>query len=359
VKAARTATVKALVLAGGAGTRLRPITYTSAKQLVPVANRPILFFGLDALAEAGVTEVVMIVGDTEADIRAAVGSGEQWGMTVSYVRQEAPLGLAHAVKVARRALGDEPFVMWLGDNLLEQSVVPLVERFNRRAPEVAALVLLAEVDDPSRFGVAEFDADGALVGLVEKPIDPPSNLALVGVYLFDQRIHEVVAGLEPSARGELEITDAIDTLLSRGDVVEVERTTGWWIDTGKLTPLLEANRLLLARITTRIDGDVDAATQIDGPVVIAAGAVVRNSRLQGPLVIGEGVVVDNCAIGPNVAVGAGSTLRASIISEAVLMERVTIDGVGPLQDSLIGRDASICRGPLALNIGDHCQLWLP
>jgi glucose-1-phosphate thymidylyltransferase len=351
--------VKALVLAGGAGTRLRPITYTSAKQLVPVANRPILFFGLDALAEAGISEVVMIVGDTEADIRSAVGDGAQWGMAVTYLRQSAPLGLAHAVLIARDALGDEPFVMWLGDNLLEQSVVPLVQRFSRRSADVAALVLLAEVDDPTRFGVARFDAHGALVGLVEKPIDPPSNLALVGVYLFDRRIHDVVATLAPSDRGELEITDAIDALLARGDTVEVERTTGWWIDTGKLTPLLEANRLLLARVTTSIEGSVDDASTIDGNVVVGPGTVVRRSHLHGPLVIGANVVVDDCTVGPHVAVGDGSSLVSSSISEAVLMERVTLDHVGPLRDSLIGRDAQVRRGPLALNISDHSQVWVP
>jgi glucose-1-phosphate thymidylyltransferase len=351
--------VKALVLAGGAGTRLRPITYTSAKQLVPVANRPILFFGLDALAEAGITEVVMIVGDTEADIRAAVGNGERWGVLVTYLRQSAPLGLAHAVLIARAALGDEPFVMWLGDNLLEQSVVPLVQRFAQRSPDVAALVLLAEVDDPTRFGVARFDGDGALIGLVEKPVEPPSNLALVGVYLFDRRIHDVVATLAPSARGELEITDAIDALLARGDTVEVERTTGWWIDTGKLTPLLEANRLLLARVVTSIDGSVDDVTTIEGNVVVGAGAVVRRSQLRGPLVLGADVVVEDSMVGPNVAVGDGSSIVASSISEAVLMERVTLDHVGPLQDSLIGRDAQVRRGPLALNISDHSQVWVP
>ena len=257
-RALRSSKVKALILAGGAGTRLRPITHTRAKQLVPVANKPILFYGLDAIADAGIKDVGIIVGDTAAEVRAAVGDGSSWGLSVTYISQPAPLGLAHAVLIARDFLGDDDFVMYLGDNMLKQSLRDFVARFEadraralavpgsgRRSGAPCAQILLKAVPDPHRFGVAELDHDGSVVRLLEKPADPPSNLALVGVYLFDPRVHEAVAAIRPSGRGELEITDAIQWLVDQGLRVRAEVLDGWWIDTGKLTPLLEANRLIL------------------------------------------------------------------------------------------------------------------
>ena len=269
--------MKALVLSGGAGTRLRPITHTRAKQLVPVANKPVLFYGLEAIAGAGIKQVGIVVGDTAAEIQGAVGDGSRWGLEVTYLRQEAPLGLAHAVLIARDFLGEEDFVMYLGDNLLQQDLGDFVGRFQARrsratAPRLgeeglavpSAQILLAHVEDPQRFGVAELDVAGRVLRLVEKPTVPPSDLALVGVYLFDSRIHEAVASIKPSGRGELEITDAIQWLIDAGHVVLSEILAGWWIDTGKLTPLLEANRLLLEAIERRIDGEVDTECQLDG-----------------------------------------------------------------------------------------------
>jgi glucose-1-phosphate thymidylyltransferase len=265
--------MKGLILCGGAGTRLRPITHTSAKQLVPVANKPILFYGIEDMAAAGITDLGIIVGDTADEIVAAVGDGGRFGVRVTYIPQDAPLGLAHCVLIARDYLGDDDFVMYLGDNLLQQGLTEFVTRFEQaRAAEhdrpPVAQILLAQVDDPRQFGVAEVDADGDVVRLVEKPADPPSDLALVGVYLFDPHVHEAVRAIEPSGRGELEITDAIQWLLDRDHRVLHEVLDGWWIDTGKKDPLLESNRYLLERLEPANHGSVDAASTLEGRVVI-------------------------------------------------------------------------------------------
>src|SRR5687768_10530968 len=261
--------MKALVLSGGAGTRLRPITHTSAKQLVPVANKPVLFYGLEAIRDAGVTDVGIIVGDTAAEIEAAVGDGSGLGIRVTYLPQDAPLGLAHCVLIARDFLGDDDFVMYLGDNLLRQGVKEFVDRFETdgRSHSVAQ-ILLARVPDPQRFGVAEIGPNGEVLRLVEKPEDPPSDLALVGVYLFGPTIHQAVRAIEPSGRGELEITDAIQWLLDNGHRVHHQVVDGWWIDTGKLDALLEGNRLILETLDQRVEGSVDADSRIEGRVVI-------------------------------------------------------------------------------------------
>ncbi|MGH9125271.1 MAG: glucose-1-phosphate thymidylyltransferase, partial [Acidimicrobiales bacterium] len=259
--------MKALILAGGAGTRLRPITHTRAKQLVPVANKPILFYGLEHMAEAGIKEVGMIVGDTAAEVKAAAGDGSRWGLEITYIPQAAPLGLAHCVLIARDFLGEDDFVMYLGDNLIRQGVKEFVDRFQRERQQLdpaAAHILLAKVPDPQRFGVAELDANGEVSRLVEKPAEPRSDLALVGVYLFSPAIHEAVSTIKPSYRGELEITDAIQWLVDAGHRVRSELLQGWWIDTGKLTPLLEANRLILETLERRIDGEVDEDSRVEG-----------------------------------------------------------------------------------------------
>jgi len=356
--------MKALILAGGAGTRLRPITHTSAKQLVPVANKPILFYGIEAMVAAGITDIGVIVGETRAEVMAAVGDGSRWGARVTYIPQDQPLGLAHCVLIAADFLGDDDFVMYLGDNLLEQDLAAFVKAFEeaRRSSEPpAAQILLKQVPDPHRFGIAELDGAGNVVRLVEKPADPPTDLALVGVYLFDRTINEAVRAIEPSGRGELEITDAIQWLVDEGHRVRCELLSGWWIDTGKLTPLLEANRLLLEVIESRIDGDVDDASNVDGRVVVEAGAVVRNSTLRGPLVIGAGARITDSFIGPFSAIGDGCEVVHSEIEHSVIMERSRIIEIPRLEDSLIGREAEITRTgrrprALRLMIGDHCQI---
>ncbi len=278
--------MKALVLSGGSGTRLRPITHTSAKQLLPVANKPVLFYGLEAIAAAGVTDVGIVVGDTEPAIKAAVGDGSKFGIRATYLRQEAPLGLAHAVLIAREFLGDDDFVMYLGDNFIVGGITDLVEGFSAKRPD--AQIMLTKVADPRSFGVAELDGDGQVVGLEEKPQTPKSDLALVGVYLFTPAVHEAVAALKPSWRGELEITEAVQRLIDAGRKVDSTVITGYWKDTGNVTDMLEVNRLVLEGLDPRLDGVVDPGCEIIGRVVVEPGAQVSGSRVVGPAVIGAG-----------------------------------------------------------------------
>jgi glucose-1-phosphate thymidylyltransferase len=356
--------MKALILAGGAGTRLRPITHTRAKQLVPVANKPILFYGIEAMVAAGITEIGVIVGDTRAEVMEALGDGDRFGATITYVPQDAPLGLAHCVLIARDFLGDDDFVMYLGDNLLEQDLAAFVAAFEaaRGGDEPpAAQILLKRVPDPHRFGIATLDADGHVVALIEKPADPPSDLALVGVYLFTARVHDAVAAIEPSPRGELEITDAIQWLVDQGERVRCELLTGWWIDTGKLTPLLEANRLLLEQVEPALEGKVDESSSIDGRVRIAAGAMVINSTIRGPVVIGPDTRIENSFIGPYTAIGGGCSVEGSEVEHSVVMDGSSIVGIARLEDSLIGSQATVSRSrqkprALRLMVGDHCQI---
>ncbi len=356
--------MKALILAGGAGTRLRPITHTRAKQLVPVANKPILFYGIEAMVDAGITEIGVIVGDTRAEMMAALGDGSAFGVSITYIPQDEPLGLAHCVLIARDFLGEDDFVMYLGDNLLEQDLAAFVAAFGAaRASDSPpdAQILLKQVPDPHRFGIAELDDDGDVVRLVEKPADPPSDLALVGVYLFTPVIHDAVAAIEPSERGELEITDAIQWLIEQGRRVRCELLSGWWIDTGKLTPLLEANRLLLEKLEPRIAGSVDAASVIDGRVEIAEGAQIENSTIRGPVAIGAGTRVVDSFIGPFSAVGAGCEVVHSEIEHSVVMDNSRVVEIPRLEDSLIGTDATVMRSKLKpralrLMVGDHCHV---
>ncbi len=358
--------MKALILAGGAGTRLRPITHTRAKQLVPVANKPILFYGLEAMAEAGIKEIGMIVGDTEAEVRAAVGDGSRWGLEVTYIPQAAPLGLAHCVLIAREFLGDDDFVMYLGDNLIRQGVKEFSDRFaveRRQLDPAAAHILLAQVPDPHRFGIAELDDDGQVVRLVEKPVEPKSDLALVGVYLFGPAIHAAVATIEPSSRGELEITDAIQWLVDHGHRVRTEVLVGWWIDTGKLTPLLEANRLILETLERRIDGTVDADSRVEGRVVIEAGAVVEHSQIRGPAIIGAGTRIVHSFVGPFTAIDEDCEILHSEVEHSVILARTRVDHAGRLEDSLLGRDVEVTRSALLpratrLMVGDDCRIDL-
>jgi glucose-1-phosphate thymidylyltransferase len=358
--------MKGLILSGGAGTRLRPITHTSAKQLVPVANKPILFYGIEDMVEAGITEIGIITGDTGPEIRAAVGDGSRWGAQVTYIPQDAPLGLAHCVLIARDFLGNDDFVMYLGDNLLRQGISEFVERFeqDRRDSDAgdatvpSAQILLARVPDPQRFGVAEIGADGEVLRLVEKPIDPPSDLALVGVYLFDRSIHEAVAAIDPSPRGELEITDAIQWLIDNDHRVRHEVLDGWWKDTGKLQPLLEGNRLVLETIEPAMHGTADESSLIDGRVVIEAGAEIINSTVRGPAIIGERTRVVNSYIGPFTSVYHDCEIINTEIEHSVVLEQSVVRDVTRIADSLIGKQVEIRRSetrPHAtrLMVGDH------
>jgi glucose-1-phosphate thymidylyltransferase len=360
--------MKGLILSGGAGTRLRPITHTSAKQLVPVANKPILFYGIEDMAAAGIREIGIIVGETREEIIAAAGDGSQFGVEITYIPQEAPLGLAHCVLIARDFLGDDDFVMYLGDNMLQQGLTEFVEGFEEarasspdRAP--AAQILLAHVDDPRQFGVAEIDGAGEVVQLVEKPSDPPSDLALVGVYLFDARIHEAVASIKPSGRGELEITDAIQWLLDHGHRVVQTVLEGWWIDTGKKDPLLESNRYILEMLEPSIEGDVDESSSIEGRVVVEKGAQIVNSRVRGPAIIGTGTRVEHSYVGPFTSIAAECEVIDAELDHSVVLERSRIVGIAGIADSLIGRDVELTRSgqrprALRLMLGDHSKVDL-
>ncbi len=348
--------MKALVLAGGSGTRLRPITHTSAKQLVPVANKPILFFGLEQIRDAGITEVGIIVGDTHAEIEAAVGDGSALGIEPTYLRQESPAGLAHAVLTAAEWLGDDDFVMFLGDNLIEGGIGHLVEAFERDRP--AAQVLLKAVEDPSRFGVAELDDAGRVVRLVEKPEHPPSDLALVGVYLFSPAILDAARRIEPSDRGELEITDAIQRLLDDGQEVRASLIEGWWLDTGKKDDLLEANRIVLGSVRRRVEGAVDHDSELVGEVVVEAGAQVVRSSVRGPAVIGPGARLEDAYVGPFTSIANDCVVERCEIEFSVLLERARVHDVARIEGSLLGRDVVVSRTqrrPSAhrLMLGDH------
>jgi glucose-1-phosphate thymidylyltransferase len=363
--------VKGLILAGGAGTRLRPITHTSAKQLVPVANKPILFYGIEDMAAAGIKEIGIVIGDTGDEIRDAVGDGSRFGVTVTYLPQSAPLGLAHCVLIARDFLGDDDFVMYLGDNMIQQGLVEFVDRFERDQRQAdhprldgnhhppAAQILLCPVPDPHRFGIAEVDDEGHIVRLVEKPDDPPSNLALAGVYLFTPAVHDAVRSIAPSERGELEITDAIQWLIDHDHRVSHELLEGWWLDTGKKDPLLESNRRVLESLEPRCDGELDADSHVDGRVVIEHGAVLINSTVRGPAIIGRGTRLENSYVGPFTAVADGCAIIDSEVEHSVILDRARIEGVPRLTDSLIGRDVEVHRSgsrPRAtrLMVGDHC-----
>jgi glucose-1-phosphate thymidylyltransferase len=352
--------MRGLILSGGRGTRLRPITYTSAKQLVPVANKPILFYGLEALAASGLTEVGIVVGDTHQEIRDAVGDGSRWGVRVTYIPQAAPLGLAHAVLTAEPFLRGEPFVMYLGDNLIREPLAPLVARFQAEAP--AAQILLAKVPNPHEFGVALLEGR-RVVRLVEKPAIPPSDLALVGVYMFDHHVFEAARAIRPSGRGELEITDAIQHLIDTGRPVNSHVIEGWWKDTGKLEDLLEANRIVLDTLAPRVDGVVEDS-ELTGRVVIEPDARVVRSVVRGPAIIGRGAVIENAYVGPFTAVGDGVTIRGSEIEHSIVLEGSSVTDVGArIESSLLGRNVRIFRADMKprayhLMLGDRSQVGL-
>ena len=353
--------MKGLILSGGKGTRLRPLTYTSAKQLVPVANKPVLFYGIEAMAEAGLREIGIVVGDTHAEIRAAVGDGARWGVRVTYIPQDAPLGLAHAVKISQPFLQDEPFVMYLGDNLLNRGIVGFVQEFAREKP--AAQILLTRVPDPQMFGVAQLD-NGRVVRLVEKPKEPIGDLALVGVYMFSPQIFESVNRIKPSFRNELEITDAIQDLIDRGLTVKPHIVEGWWKDTGKLEDMLEANRLILDTFERRIDGQVDAESRVEGKVVIEEGAVIERSVIRGPAIIGRGARVVEAYVGPFTAIMNDVEITGTEIEHSIVLEGSSLrDLSNRVTDSLIGKGVKIYREPVKPSayrfmLGDNSEVGI-
>jgi glucose-1-phosphate thymidylyltransferase len=353
--------MKALVLAGGSGTRLRPITYTSAKQLLPVANKPVLFYCLEAISDAGITDAGIVVGDTAAAVQEAVGDGSAFGLKVTYIPQEAPLGLAHAVLVAADYLGEDDFVMYLGDNFIVGGIASLVDEFRARRP--AAQIMLTQVGDPREFGVAELDAAGRVIGLEEKPRQPKSDLARVGVYMFTPAVHEGVRQLTPSWRGELEITEAIQWLIDAGHPVSSTVISGYWKDTGNVTDMLEVNRMVLESMPASCRGTVDAGSELIGRVVIEAGATVTRSRLVGPLIIGAGTVVTDSYIGPFTALAEDCVITGSEIEYSIVLRGASIRGVRRIEASLIGRGVEVTPAPNVprahrLVLGDHSKVQI-
>lgn len=335
--------MKGLILSGGKGTRLRPLTFTQAKQLVPVANKPVLFYGIEALKDAGIKDIGIIVGETKEEIMQAVGDGSRWELNISYIEQEAPLGLAHAVKISEHFLGKDPFVMYLGDNILKSGIESLVKEFYQKKPN--SLILLTEVPNPEMFGVAELK-DGRVKKLVEKPKNPVSNLALVGVYMFDSNVFEAVKAIKPSWRNELEITDAIQYLVEHGYEVQPHLVTGWWKDTGKIEDILEANRLILESISGEIQGEVDDASRINGQVVIEKGVVIKNSIIRGPAIIGAKSEIVDSYIGPFTSIQNGCRISRTEIEHSIVLEGSEISEIGSrIDESLIGRGVRIFKCP--------------
>lgn len=351
--------MKALILSGGKGTRLRPITHTSAKQLVPVANKPILFYAIEAIRDAGIVDIGIIVGETHEEIRAAVGDGSRFGVKVTYIQQDAPLGLAHAVKISEGFMAGGPFVMFLGDNLIKDGVKPFVEEYAQT--EANSQILLAHVRNAREFGVAEIE-QGRVVRLIEKPENPPSDLALVGVYMFDHHVFEAVSAIKPSERGELEITDAIQYLIDKGYRVESHIITGWWKDTGKLDDMLEANRMILDGLQAQLDGEIDETSTIEGRVVTSRGSRIIKSCIRGPAIIGEDCVIENAFVGPYTSINDRSVIRGSEIEHSIVLEDSQVLDIGSrLADSLIGKNVHISRNnktPKAyrMMLGDNSEV---
>jgi glucose-1-phosphate thymidylyltransferase len=351
--------LKGLILSGGKGTRLRPITHTSAKQLVPVANKPVLFYGIEAMAAAGIRDVgIVIAPETGDEIRAAVGDGRPFGVSVTYIEQDEPLGLAHAALTAQPFLGDSPFVMYLGDNLLQGGIEELVAEFRAHKPD--ALILLTRVADPQNYGVAELH-DGAVVRLVEKPAEPRTDLALVGVYMFTPAIHDAARAISPSTRGELEITDAIQHLVDSGMRVEPHVVEGWWKDTGRLDDMLEANRLILDNLEPRMDGEL-VDSRVDGRVVVEAGARLERSNVRGPAMIGAGTRLVDAYVGPYTSIGEGCTIEQAEVEHSILLSGSSVHNLaGRMESSLLGRNVVIARDdrqPRAYRfmVGDNSEI---
>jgi len=356
--------MKAIILSGGKGTRLRPLTYTGAKQLVPVANKPILWYGIESIVAAGITEIGIIISpETGEEVRTKTGNGDRFGANITYILQDQPAGLAHAVKVAQPFLGDSPFVMYLGDNLVQSELHLFLENFQSK--NLDALNLLCEVENPSAFGVAKVDENGRVLQLIEKPKVPPSNLALVGIYLFSPIIHDAISCIKPSPRGELEITDAIQYLIDEQKKVEAYQLKGWWLDTGKKDDLLEANRIILDTcLNSSVLGDVDETSQVIGRVEIGAGSKIINCTIRGPVTIGSNCHLENSFVGPYSSVADHVTLIDADLEHSVILQGAKVVGIHQrIVDSVIGQRAHLKLAPkrpkaLRFMIGDDCQIEL-
>jgi glucose-1-phosphate thymidylyltransferase len=352
--------MKGLILSGGKGTRLYPLTYTRAKQLIPVANEPVLFRVIRAIRDAGIHDIGIVIGDTAAEIREAVGDGSRWGVAITYIQQSAPAGLAHAVKESLPFIGDDRFVMFLGDNVIQGGISPLIRQF--ADSQWNSQIVLTAVENPQQFGVAQLNTDGSINRLVEKPKEPPSNLALVGIYMFDGHIREAVHAIKPSFRNELEITDAIQWLVDQGYAVHPYVHKGWWIDTGKPGDMLNANDHVLEEVKPHIDGTVDAESKIDPRVTIEAGAVIENSVVRGPTIIGEGTVIRDSYIGPFTSIYHHCVVEKSEIEHSIVLENSKIlDVPYRIADSIIGRNATVTRSEIKpkaikMNLGDYSQV---
>jgi glucose-1-phosphate thymidylyltransferase len=334
--------MKGLILSGGKGTRLRPLTYTRSKQLVPVANKPVLFYGVEAIVAAGIHRIGVVVGETRDEIREALGDGSRFGAEITYIEQAEPLGLAHAVLISEGFLKGEPFVMYLGDNLIADGIASLVEEYRRIGCN--SQILLAKVPNPEQFGVAEL-SDGAVIRLTEKPKEPRSDLALVGVYMFDDTVWDAVKAIQPSARNELEITDAIQWLIDHGRSVHPHIVSGWWKDTGKVEDMLEANRIILDTFTARGVESIDEGSRVEGKVVIEPGARIYASTIRGPVIIGAGAEIRGAFVGPYTSIGAGCRIERCEIENSIVLEGSSLERIpGRIADSLIGKNVRIHPG---------------
>ncbi|HUP48437.1 MAG TPA: glucose-1-phosphate thymidylyltransferase [Thermoanaerobaculia bacterium] len=354
--------MKGLILSGGKGTRMRPLTYTSAKQLIPVANKPVLVYGIEAIVAAGIPEIAIIVSpETGGEIRHAIGDGARFGAAVTYIEQDAPRGLAHAVLIAEDFLGRSPFVMYLGDNLLQHGITPLVEEY--RSIDCNSEILLTQVPNPSQFGVAELSSEGRVVRLTEKPAEPKSDLALVGVYMFDATIFDAAKAIRPSRRGELEITDAIQWLLDNGHTVHPHVVKGWWKDTGKIEDMLEANRTVLDTFERDVRGTI-TNSQIEGKVIVEEGAEIVDSVVRGPSIIGKDARINHAYVGPYTSIGNGCALEYCELENSIVLECSTIAHVnGRIEASLIGKNVKIGRTqrkPAAYRfmVGDNSEVGI-
>lgn len=355
--------MKGLILSGGKGTRLRPFTYTGAKQLVPVANKPVLFYAIEDLVEAGITEVGIVVSPETGDqVKGAVGDGSRFGARVEYIPQDEPRGIAHGIKIARDFIGVDKFVLFLGDNFIRDGIVSQVTAFRDQA--MNAQIILYEMPDPSAMGVAVLDGDSRVTRLVEKPKQFISPYAVIGIYMFDQNVFEAVNKIKPSPRGELEITDTIQYLIDKKLNVRAHLLKGWWIDTGKMQDMLEANRLILDVLESKNLGQVDAASHLEGRVVIEAGAVIVNSTIRGPAIIGERTRIENAFVGPYTSIYHDCVIRNCEIEHSIVLEHSRIaDTPARVADSLIGRNVEIGRADgqtktVKLMLGDHSRVGI-
>ena len=354
--------MKGLILSGGTGSRLYPLTFTNAKQLIPVANKPILFRVIEAIRDAGIDDIGIVVGNTAGKIKEAVGRGGRWDVKITYIHQDNPLGLAHAVQVSQDFLGEDRFVMFLGDNVIEGGISPLIKQF--ADSEWNSQIVLTRIEHPEHYGVAELDDDGRIYRLIEKPKNPPSDLALVGIYMFDKNIFQAVHAIKPSWRNELEITDAIQWLVDNKYAVHPYVHHGWWIDTGRPGDMLEANDLVLEELNYTIEGYIDRDSQVGRRVTVQRGAEIINSVIRGPVIIGENARIVNSYIGPYTSIGHDVLVDGSEIEHSMVLENSQIKNIDArIQDSLIGRDVVITRSPIKpkahkLTLGDYSRVGI-